>query len=133
MRYAISYVSTASPKLSEDGIEEILTRSEDKNNKKGITGLLLFSEGNFFQIIEGEEMRVKSLFQTIKEDQRHHNLIKLFEKPIKKDSFDGYKCDFISENARFDISRLRNYQHYIEVLDNQTKQAVTGILEAFIR
>ena len=133
MRHAISYVSTASSKLNENNIEEILNRSEDKNNKKDITGLLLFSEGNFFQIIEGEEKMVKNLFQKIKEDQRHYNIIKLFEKPIQKESFDGYKCDFIAENAKYDISRLKNYQHYIQVLDRQTKTAVTGILEAFIR
>lgn len=55
MRYAISYVSTAKKSLSETEIRQILNDSENNNNKQNITGLLLYSEGNFFQIIEGDQ------------------------------------------------------------------------------
>jgi len=55
MRYAIVYVSTASNELKDEEIQNILSSSNTWNNKNDITGLLLFSEGNFFQIIEGEK------------------------------------------------------------------------------
>ena len=131
MRFAISYVSTAND-LGNKEIEEILYNSEDSNNKRDITGLLLYSEGNFFQIIEGEKEKIRDLYQKIQNDNRHRNLIKIFEKPIHKESFGGYKSDFISEDARYSISRFKNYQHYIEVLDEPTKKAVSNILKAFI-
>ncbi len=133
MRYAISYVSTAKKDISDKEIEELLNISEEYNNREDITGILLFSEGNFFQVIEGEEKKVKSLYENIQKDKRHHNLIKIFEKPIHKASYDGYKSDFISENAHYDTSRLNNYHNYLQVLDRQTQKAVTNILKAFIR
>ena len=132
MRYAISYVSTAAEKLNDTDISDILEKAEENNNRQDITGLLLYSEGNFFQIIEGEKDKVISLFEKIKEDDRHKDVIKLFGKPIHKDSFDGYKSDFISEDARYNISRLKNYQHYIEILDKPTQKAVSNILKAFL-
>lgn len=132
MRYAISYVSTAERSLSETEIRQILNDSEINNNKQNITGLLLYSEGNFFQIIEGDQKQIVQLYETIEEDSRHFNVIKLFGKEINKESFDGYKSDFISEDARYSSARLQNYEHYLEVLDKPTKNAVANILKAFI-
>jgi len=132
MRYAISYVSTAERSLSETEIRQILNDSEVNNNKQNITGLLLYSEGNFFQIIEGDQKQIVELYETIEDDSRHFNVIKLFGKEINKESFDGYKSDFISEDARYSSARLQNYEHYLEVLDKPTKNAVANILKAFI-
>jgi len=132
MRYAISYVSTASRNLEEEKIENILRISEENNNKNNITGLLLFSEGNFFQIIEGRKEEIAELYNKIEKDSRHHNIIKIFEKRIYKEAFDGYKSDFISENTRYNSSRLNNYEKYIEVLDEPLQKAVSNILKAFI-
>ncbi|WP_405199578.1 BLUF domain-containing protein [Christiangramia sp. LLG6405-1] len=132
MRYAISYVSTAERSLSETEIRQILNDSEINNNKQNITGLLLYSEGNFFQIIEGDQKQIVQLYDTIEDDSRHFNVIKLFGKEINKESFDGYKSDFISEDARYSSARLQNYEHYLEVLDKPTKNAVANILKAFI-
>jgi len=132
MRYAISYVSTAAKDLQEGEIQKILYSSENQNNKDNITGLLLFSEGNFFQVIEGEKEEITELYQKITNDPRHHNIIKLFQKPIHKKSFDGYKSDFISEDAKYNSARLNNYEKYIEVLDEPLQRAVSNILKAFI-
>ncbi|HZJ37436.1 MAG TPA: BLUF domain-containing protein [Gillisia sp.] len=54
MQYAISYVSTVAPNLSEQEIKEVLNFSQNLNIEHNITGILLFSEGNFFQVLEGE-------------------------------------------------------------------------------
>lgn len=132
MRYAISYVSTASGELNQKDIEDILQNAEKRNNQGDITGLLLYSEGNFFQVIEGVEEKVKKLFETIKRDKRHLNIIKLFETSIHKPSFDGYKSDFITETTKFDPVKIQDYRHHLEVLDSGTKQAVESVLKAFI-
>ncbi|MDR5589550.1 BLUF domain-containing protein [Christiangramia sp. SM2212] len=133
MRYAISYVSSAARDLSETEINDVLKESEIRNNQKDITGLLLYSEGNFFQVIEGEKEIIKSLYSDINKDSRHFNLIKLFEKTIQNEAYDGYKSDFISEDARYGRSDFKYYQHYLEVLDKPAKQATSQILRAFIQ
>lgn len=133
MRYAISYVSSANKNLSEKEIGEILSSSEEYNNKENITGLLLFSEGNFFQVLEGEKEKVKKLFSIIKNDNRHTHVIKLFETPIHKAAFDGYRSDYVTENTKFNFGKIRDYYHHLEVLDPKTKQAVGNVLRVFIR
>jgi hypothetical protein len=96
MKYAISYVSTVSSNLNETDIQKILDYSRDWNINNQITGILLFSEGNFFQVLEGEKELVTELFKRIKMDSRHYNLIKIFEKEISQERYKGYKANFIS-------------------------------------
>ncbi|TBW30361.1 BLUF domain-containing protein [Gramella sp. KN1008] len=132
MRYAICYVSTAKEGISDQEIEEILNNSEENNNKKDITGLLLYSEGNFFQVIEGVKEDVKTLYERIKRDKRHSNVIKLFETSIHKPSFDGYRSDLVTETTKFNPVKMQDYRHHLEVLDPKTKQAVENVLRAFI-
>lgn len=49
-----------------------------KNNaKNSITGLLLYSEGAFLQLFEGEDKQVNKLMKQIQKDKTHHSLIVL--------------------------------------------------------
>ena len=133
MRYAISYVSSANRELSEAEIQKILSSSETRNNERHITGLLLYSDGNFFQVIEGEKEEVLNLYPKIRTDKRHHTLIKIFEKEIHKESFNDYDCNFISEEGHYNDERLDLYLNRVKTLDEQTQKTVRTILEAIIR
>ena len=133
MHYAISYVSTASNSLKFEEIPALLKKSEERNNTRNITGLLLFSEGNFFQVIEGEKEKIKELYMNICEDKRHSNIIKLFETDIEKEAYDGYKSDLVPESAGYDMSKFQTYSHYLEILETKKQNAVKNLLKAFIR
>ncbi len=133
MRYAISYVSTVSEELTRKDIEELLKNSEENNNREDITGLLLYSEGNFFQVIEGEESKVKQLYKTIEKDQRHSNIIKILSTPIHKESYDGYKSDLVTETNKYNLSKFQTYTQYVEVLDKPKQKAVKNILQALMQ
>ncbi len=82
MHYAICYVSTASNDLEEQEIHQLLEETEENNNRRNLTGILLFSEGNFFQVLEGEEDIVRGIFRQIQDDPRHHNILKIFSRKI---------------------------------------------------
>ncbi|MGB8703808.1 MAG: BLUF domain-containing protein [Gillisia sp.] len=131
MHYAIAYVSTATD-LERSEVENILEKSEKNNNKNDLTGILLFSEGNFFQIIEGEKEKILELYQKIKDDERHHNLIQIFGKDIHKESYDGYEAAFVSEGACFDSEKFHEYLKHLQVLDKPSQLAVKNMLKAFV-
>ncbi|HKJ48624.1 MAG TPA: BLUF domain-containing protein [Christiangramia sp.] len=133
MRYALSYVSTASRGLDNSEILNILKKTETKNNSLNITGILLYSEGNFFQILEGEKETISSLFKKISEDSRHFNIIKLFAKPVKQEAYDEYRSDFISEDRTYSKSTFKYYESHIKFLDPPSQKAVSNILKAFIK
>jgi hypothetical protein len=70
-KYTIAYNSRASPQMSETDLLELLDNSDNSNNDLGIKGILLFNEGNFLQVLEGEERVVNNLYEKIARDDRH--------------------------------------------------------------
>lgn len=132
MNYAVTYVSTASRDLNAEEISELLKYSKENNNSRGITGILLFSEGNFFQIIEGEKEKILELYQRIKTDKRHHNLIQIVGKEIHNEAYNGYEADFISEGSYINPEKFQHYLNYLKVLDKPTQVAVKNMLKAFV-
>lgn len=132
MRYAISYVSSADPDLPEKDVKYLLKKATEYNNSQNITGLLLYSESNFFQLLEGEKDKIVKLYSQIEKDPRHTNIIKFIEKPVSRPAYDGYICGFLKEDTRYDDSILENYLHHIEVLDPKSREAVKRVMEAII-
>lgn len=53
MRYAISYVSTANIDFQDQEIADMMIKTSQFNFEEKITGILLYNERNFFQLIEG--------------------------------------------------------------------------------
>jgi hypothetical protein len=130
MRFAISYVSTANKDLNKDEVTELLDQTEIRNNNAGVNGLLIYSGGNFFEVIEGEKSKIKKLFKSIEEDPRHRNIMMVFEKEIDKPLFDDSDANFISENMQHRQIKVKNFLYYIKDLDESTQKAVKNILRA---
>ncbi len=130
MRFAISYLSTANRDLNQDEVAELLDLTEVRNNNAGVNGLLIYSDGNFFEVIEGEETKIKELFENIKEDPRHRNIMMVFEKNIDKPLFEDKEANFISENTKHRQMEVENFLYYIKDLDESTQKAVKNILTA---
>jgi len=124
MRFAISYVSTAISDLNQDEVAELLEQTEIRNNNEGVNGLLIYSDGNFFEVIEGEETKIKNLFKNIKEDPRHRNIMIVFEKEIDQPLFDDKKANFISNNTKHRQMKVENFLYYIKDIDGSTQKAV---------
>ena len=41
----------------------MLTEARERNQQLGVTGLLLYKDGDFIQLLEGDKATVKALFQ----------------------------------------------------------------------
>jgi hypothetical protein len=73
--YHLIYISTAVKLLTEEELRGILIASRKKNTAKNITGLLLYSEGVFIELLEGDKMEVILAYKKIEIDRGHKNLI----------------------------------------------------------
>ena len=62
------YVSAAKNQLPDFDVGEILRQSRNNNAKQGISGILLYSDGNFMQALEGEKEAVEQTFARISRD-----------------------------------------------------------------
>ncbi|UYZ60740.1 BLUF domain-containing protein [Hymenobacter latericus] len=90
----IVYQSTAVQPLSAEALHVMLEKSRRKNRGLGITGLLLYSYGNILQILEGEEPAVQGLYETIRQDVRHTNVLTLADGPIEHRMFSDWTMGF---------------------------------------
>ncbi len=128
-RHVISYVSTGKSNLSIEDVSNLLNQVNIFNNSHDITGVLLFAETNFFQLIEGDEKVIKDLYTRIEKDLRHSDIIKFVDKPLDGIPFDGYISRFVTDASKIDPSNLENYIRHVEVLEPKSRKSVERVLQ----
>jgi spore coat polysaccharide biosynthesis protein SpsF (cytidylyltransferase family) len=112
--YNLIYISTASRLLTEYELAEILLVSRENNTQNKVTGMLLYSEGTFIQVLEGEKNDVINTYTRIIDDQRHRNIIELAAGPLTTRNFPDWSMGFASVNSEV----LREFQGYSSPTDN---------------
>lgn len=90
----ISYISTATRPMSQEDLEQILITSRENNARLGITGMLLYGNNTFIQILEGEEQAVHKLIARIKKDPRHTDFQVLKQKTVDRREYADWSMGF---------------------------------------
>ena len=90
------YASRATAALREADIPLLLDRARRKNLVRGVTGMLLFIEGSFFQVLEGEAAAVDEIYEVIARDPRHDRVTRIIREPIAQRSFGEWSMGFES-------------------------------------
>jgi len=97
--FQLVYASTATHPFTMEELRELLKDSHHRNAKVGITGLLLYKDGNFMQVLEGDEVAVRRLFQKISVDPRHRGVITMLQGNIKERQFPNSSMAFRDLNS----------------------------------
>jgi hypothetical protein len=88
------YVSKTESDIALGDLDDILTASRRNNALMGITGLLLFLDGGFLQILEGEERAVRELYTRVANDPRHRNAQVMLDREIPCRAFPDWSMGF---------------------------------------
>ena len=96
------YVSSTVGLMSEKELLHLLVSARNRNSKHGITGMLLYSDGNVMQVIEGEESSINQLFSNIVSDGRHSGIIVLYIDVIPEPEF----SEFMTSGSSLEPSSL---------------------------
>lgn len=91
---SLTYVSLAAHPMSDDELKDILSVARQNNEQLGVTGMLLYRDGFFIQALEGEEKVVKDLYESIRQDPRHHHVVTVDVHPITERVFVGWHMGF---------------------------------------
>ena len=102
------YHSVANHTYSDEELSLFLSYIKKKNSRLNITGVLFYHRGNILQIIEGEDDTVNTLFEKIKIDNRHINVIKLVHFKITKRSYQNWSMAFKHLTDR-DWAKVKGY------------------------
>lgn len=107
------YASSAAITFNESNLMQLLGECRANNEKLDVSGLLLYSKENFFQILEGEEHVVGKLFTDISLDSRHTGVIMIDRSEIEQRSFPAWSMGF-RDLETFDKRQLRGYSNLFD-------------------
>ena len=93
------YASRADSKTSDAELRAILERARTVNSQLDITGILLHTEGSYFQVLEGDATAIDALFARIALDKRHTDVVLIVREPIARRSFADWSMGFASVTA----------------------------------
>lgn len=72
------YRSFSTATLKDKQLQLILEKSQANNAKNDVTGILLYRNNTFLQLLEGPEKQVLTCMQRIRKDPRHHTAAVIF-------------------------------------------------------
>jgi len=90
----VSYMSHQSRVMSDEDINKLLFQIREKNKRLAITGLLLLIQGKFVQYIEGSKSEISNVYESIKNDPRHNELLLLDSGEIEERQFQDWSMAY---------------------------------------
>jgi hypothetical protein len=108
--YYMIYRSVATDSPNEASLLKMLEWAREANAKRGVTGMLLYQNGRYMQMLEGEEATVRELFDKISRDPRHHLVKIVASGTTAKRHFNDWSMGFRDMDQ---VSNLPDYDTYL--------------------
>lgn len=110
----VIYVSKALTAMDDLQLAQLLAQCRELNQKRDVTGMLLYKSGRFMQVIEGEESVIRELIAKIQGDSRHTAVDILGEGPIATRDFPDWSMGFSNMN-RLDLSQFDGFSDFMNI------------------
>jgi len=115
----LSYLSEAVSDMSFLGLMRLLESARAFNQKNAISGILLYDNQQFGQIIEGERASIMKVWKRIQEDKRHHRVELLEIREIAERSFPDWLLRFYGGDTL-----TRDYPALAEMVGGMDKHSL---------
>ncbi|WP_368497596.1 BLUF domain-containing protein [Herbiconiux sp. A18JL235] len=96
---SVVYSSTAVVPFGDDDLFELLEHSRENNARDGLTGMLLYRDERFLQVLEGPEEAVRRRVEVIRDDARHTRFWVLIEELSDARHFPDWTMGFPAHSA----------------------------------
>jgi hypothetical protein len=105
--------------MSDEDLQNLLNKARENNEKLAITGMLLYRDRFFIQALEGEKKVVENLYSIILKDERHQNVILIYERPIQQRRFPNWTMGF----NKTDSTNTETIKGYTDFLKQPTPES----------
>ena len=110
--YHLGYVSTEAVKFSDEALVALFSEARSANTDRNVTGLLLYREGSFYQVLEGSESEVMATFHDIESDPRHKEVRLLFSGETESREFADWQMGFLNLDG-IDLETLSGFSDFM--------------------
>ena len=127
------YRSFSKGGATKNQLAAILEKSQAANLENGLTGLLVFRNNTYLQLLEGSEDDVLNCLKRIRKDPRHHTISTVFLAKSDQRLFPTWSMAHIPEKVI-----LRPLDKITDVVENSMncglppRETMLTILKAFI-
>ena len=98
--YQLVYVSSAAVPFDSQSLAELLQEARENNHKDDVTGMLLYHDGNFFQVLEGPEDNVRRVYDRVAKDDRHQGVTTIYEEEADERAFSDWSMAWCEVSDR---------------------------------
>lgn len=106
------YTSEAKNNFSPSELQNLLLTVRRNNDRDAITGMLLYEDGTFLQVLEGENEVIESTYQRIAADKRHHKIMLIARFEIDHRSFHDWEMGFFDASGG-KLLQLPGYSNFL--------------------
>ena len=123
--YKLIYVSTSRTAMEEEELITLLEHSRAKNHARNITGLLIYHQTKFFQLLEGSKAEIDHLFGRIKKDPRHEKVVPLIRELADSRDFPDWSMGFKRLDQLGDSQLVEGFNQILEVTHSEKEVTAT--------
>lgn len=132
MLKTICYISDSKEYKSLSELNDIYLKARTNNIENNITGVLVYKNRNFLQVIEGESGKVNDTFSKIALDTRHKNIFKVINTSIEERVFEDYNFGFTTIDSNKELKNLYNYLEWLRSAENKLANNIISMVKNFI-
>jgi hypothetical protein len=129
---SLVYASTATQPFSDDDLTALLVTCRENNARAHLTGMLVYRDSRFLQVLEGPESAVRGLMDTLAADPRHTGIRVMFEEPIRERQFAAWTMGFDRDDTG-SAADLDGYRVTFDDLDRDDPTATMRALQELAR
>ncbi len=111
MIYQLVYVSKAAKEMAVDELDGLLDQARSSNTARDVTGMLLFHDQSFIQVLEGEQDVVESLYLKIEKDQRHQHANVVLRTTVSERQFQQWSMGYKRTSSIDDVPE--GFHHFL--------------------
>ncbi|MEM9681232.1 MAG: BLUF domain-containing protein [Bacteroidota bacterium] len=111
----VCYKSKSDESLYISDLQNLFSSTKLTNDQRNIHGVLALHKGTFFQVIEGEEAVIDTLYEAIKKDTRHSEIIEVLNEPINAPLFKDFSTGYAIVNNMEALYTLQQYTNFLGI------------------
>ena len=128
--FSLVYTSRAVAPMTRDDLTGLLQQARSHNTSARLTGVLLYRDQTFVQLLEGQRNRVEPLYESIRRDPRHHEVTTVSTREQLDRQFPDWSMAF--DNLDEEPVGLPGYSDLLQAPPSSPSSAEAGLVRELL-